>query len=237
MTAGILGIPITYGATHLQHTGGISIHHENCIVWEVPAREDGDLPEIERRRSMTVSWGRIRPIGPASEDRKAVTVLWQYFFRPRGQQLPFVRRRAPIHSWTRPRLPLVSHCENKTSVFVANCRGRRHTTCETGVGMCPRNLDLFWGNHSDSKVFLRARQLGEGTESREPKEGATPMLILSRKQGEEIFVPKCQLTVTVLDIANRRVRIGISAPRNVAVRRAGLIDRGPRKQSAPEQTR
>jgi carbon storage regulator len=62
------------------------------------------------------------------------------------------------------------------------------------------------------------------------------MLILSRKQGEEIIVPKCQLTVTVLDIGSKHVRIGISAPRNVAIRRAELVDRNPRAHSPPEHT-
>jgi carbon storage regulator len=57
------------------------------------------------------------------------------------------------------------------------------------------------------------------------------MLILSRKQGEQIYVPKCHLTVTVLDISGSRVRVGISAPRNVAIRRAELVERERRRQS------
>jgi carbon storage regulator CsrA len=45
------------------------------------------------------------------------------------------------------------------------------------------------------------------------------MLVLSRKVGEKILVPQCQLTVTVLDIAFSRVRLGVSAPPGVTVHR------------------
>lgn len=45
------------------------------------------------------------------------------------------------------------------------------------------------------------------------------MLVLSRKPGEEIVIPRSQLTVTVLGIAGNRVRLGVSAPRDVTIRR------------------
>jgi carbon storage regulator len=45
------------------------------------------------------------------------------------------------------------------------------------------------------------------------------MLVLSRKVGEKILVPQCQLTVTVLDIASSRVRLGVSVPPGVTVHR------------------
>ena len=45
------------------------------------------------------------------------------------------------------------------------------------------------------------------------------MLVLTRKVGEKILVPQCQLTVTVLDIASSRVRLGVSAPPGVTVHR------------------
>ena len=50
------------------------------------------------------------------------------------------------------------------------------------------------------------------------------MLVLSRKRGEQIIVPECQLTVTVLDISRSRVRVGISAPPNVTVHRAEIAE-------------
>jgi carbon storage regulator len=45
------------------------------------------------------------------------------------------------------------------------------------------------------------------------------MLVLSRKLGERICVPHCGLTFTVLAIEGNRVRLGISAPADVAVYR------------------
>ena len=38
------------------------------------------------------------------------------------------------------------------------------------------------------------------------------MLVLSRKVSEQVVVPQCELTVTVLDIMGGRVRLGFTAP-------------------------
>jgi carbon storage regulator len=51
------------------------------------------------------------------------------------------------------------------------------------------------------------------------------MLVLSRKAGEQIVVPACRLTVTVLRIEGKKVRLGISAPRGVAVHRNEVLER------------
>ncbi len=45
------------------------------------------------------------------------------------------------------------------------------------------------------------------------------MLILSRRLGEKIDVPECGLSVAVVGIQGNRVRLGISAPPEVAVLR------------------
>ena len=45
------------------------------------------------------------------------------------------------------------------------------------------------------------------------------MLILSRKNGERIVVPYCELVVTVLAVEGKTVRLGISAPNEVDVYR------------------
>jgi carbon storage regulator CsrA len=45
------------------------------------------------------------------------------------------------------------------------------------------------------------------------------MLVLSRRIGEQIVVPNCDLTVTVLDTSTSRVRLGIDAPASVSIRR------------------
>jgi carbon storage regulator len=45
------------------------------------------------------------------------------------------------------------------------------------------------------------------------------MLVLSRKLGERILVPDCELAVTVVAIEGKAVRLGISAPSEIAVYR------------------
>jgi carbon storage regulator len=45
------------------------------------------------------------------------------------------------------------------------------------------------------------------------------MLVLSRKPGERIVVPDCELAVTVLAVEGKTIRLGISAPAGVAVYR------------------
>lgn len=51
------------------------------------------------------------------------------------------------------------------------------------------------------------------------------MLILCRREGEQIVVPTCRLTVTVLSIEGNRVRLGLAAPRGVTVHRNEILDR------------
>jgi carbon storage regulator CsrA len=52
------------------------------------------------------------------------------------------------------------------------------------------------------------------------------MLVLSRRQGEQIVMPECNVTLTILGIEGKRVRLGILAPANVGVRRG----EAPREQ-------
>jgi carbon storage regulator CsrA len=49
------------------------------------------------------------------------------------------------------------------------------------------------------------------------------MLILARKKDEQIAVPGCCLTITVLDVGRSRVRLGISAPAGVRVYRGEVL--------------
>ena len=51
------------------------------------------------------------------------------------------------------------------------------------------------------------------------------MLVLTRKVGEQLVVPKCQLTVTVLEATSGRVRLGITAPADLAVHRSEVCER------------
>jgi carbon storage regulator len=53
------------------------------------------------------------------------------------------------------------------------------------------------------------------------------MLVLNRRVGEQIVIPDCNLTVTVLDASGSRVRLGVDAPSSVSIRRGELPARGP----------
>ena len=58
------------------------------------------------------------------------------------------------------------------------------------------------------------------------------MLVLSRKIGERILVPHCELAVTVIAVEGKAVRLGISAPDEIAVYREEVF-----QQTLPENTR
>jgi carbon storage regulator CsrA len=51
------------------------------------------------------------------------------------------------------------------------------------------------------------------------------MLVLTRKLGEQIVVPQCNLTVTVVGVSPARVRLGIDAPASVSVLRSEVLGR------------
>jgi carbon storage regulator len=51
------------------------------------------------------------------------------------------------------------------------------------------------------------------------------MLVLSRRIGESIVVPGCDLTITISKIKGSQVRLAIEAPAHVAVHRAELLER------------
>lgn len=49
------------------------------------------------------------------------------------------------------------------------------------------------------------------------------MLVLSRNIGERIVVPHCGLTVTIIAVKGKAVRLGIEAPAEIAIFREELI--------------
>jgi carbon storage regulator len=51
------------------------------------------------------------------------------------------------------------------------------------------------------------------------------MLVLSRKMGERILVPHCDLAITVVAIDGNTVRLGVSAPAQIGVYREELWQR------------
>lgn len=49
------------------------------------------------------------------------------------------------------------------------------------------------------------------------------MLVLTRKLNESIIIGD-DITITIVDVYNKRVRIGITAPKSVAVHREEVYD-------------
>jgi carbon storage regulator len=59
------------------------------------------------------------------------------------------------------------------------------------------------------------------------------MLVLSRKIGERILVPNCELEFTVLAVKGKTVRLGISAPAEVDVYREEIWQQLCQQMSSP----
>jgi carbon storage regulator len=60
------------------------------------------------------------------------------------------------------------------------------------------------------------------------------MLILTRRVGETVMIGN-DVTVTVLGVKGNQVRIGINAPKNVAVHREEIFERIKREQQGEPQ--
>ena len=60
------------------------------------------------------------------------------------------------------------------------------------------------------------------------------MLILTRRVGETVMIGN-DVTVTVLGVKGNQVRIGINAPKNVAVHREEIYERIKREQQGESQ--
>ena len=60
------------------------------------------------------------------------------------------------------------------------------------------------------------------------------MLILTRRVGETVMIGN-DVTVTVLGVKGNQVRIGINAPKNVAVHREEIFERIEREQQGEPQ--
>ena len=61
------------------------------------------------------------------------------------------------------------------------------------------------------------------------------MLILTRRVGESVVIGE-DVTVTVLGVKGNQVRIGINAPKTVAVHREEIFERIKNGQGAPERS-
>lgn len=60
------------------------------------------------------------------------------------------------------------------------------------------------------------------------------MLILTRRVGETLMIGD-EVTVTVLGVKGNQVRIGVNAPRDVAVHREEIYERIKREQAGVSQ--
>ena len=60
------------------------------------------------------------------------------------------------------------------------------------------------------------------------------MLVLSRKLGERILVPHCELAVTVVGIEGNTVKLGIKAPAAIGVYREELWHKVCQEKAATE---
>ena len=60
------------------------------------------------------------------------------------------------------------------------------------------------------------------------------MLILTRRVGETVMIGD-EVTVTVLGVKGNQVRIGVNAPKNVAVHREEIYERIQREEAGGEQ--
>jgi carbon storage regulator len=58
------------------------------------------------------------------------------------------------------------------------------------------------------------------------------MLILTRRVGETVMIGN-DITVTVLGVKGNQVRVGVNAPKEVAVHREEIYERIKREEQAP----
>ncbi len=56
------------------------------------------------------------------------------------------------------------------------------------------------------------------------------MLVLGRRRGETIVLPDCEVIISVLAGSGGQVRLGISAPRGIAVHREEVWQRMNRRR-------
>ena len=62
------------------------------------------------------------------------------------------------------------------------------------------------------------------------------MLILTRRVGETVMIGD-EVTITVLGVKGNQVRVGINAPKSVAVHREEIYERIKREQQGEEETK
>src|SRR5262249_4863486 len=92
---------------------------------------------------------------------------------------------------------------------------RRHQVCFRRGACCPGTLGPPRGGWAGAARRCRREFAGELPSRR------APMLVLTRKVGERLVIGG-GITVQVLGVNGRRIRLGVEAPAEVAVRRDEL---------------
>lgn len=59
------------------------------------------------------------------------------------------------------------------------------------------------------------------------------MLVLSRRKGERIVLPGCGVSLQVLAVGNKTIRLGIVAPTGIKIQREEIRERGQRPLPGP----
>jgi carbon storage regulator len=145
-------------------------------------------------------------------------------------------------SETRPCEPRLRHCAGEAFLvdsFIlshlpnGSGEGSRRTTSEHGLLCQPDPVRLNGQARSKQRAILPSPRPGvsvhhQGTAAgglcRLTQPGENAMLVLTRRRGEEIVLSG-GIRITVLRVQGNRVRIGITAPENVAVYRQELVER------------
>jgi carbon storage regulator len=83
------------------------------------------------------------------------------------------------------------------------------------------------------EAYTHIPRAGPGLQSADIHSEAKPMLILTRRAGEALRIGD-DIEVTIMAVNGTQVRIGIKAPRDVAVDREEIAERKRRDREAAE---
>jgi carbon storage regulator len=90
-------------------------------------------------------------------------------------------------------------------------------------------------SHHKNRFLDMQRMAGTGVRHNQGQAGQeTGMLILTRRVGETVMIGN-DVTVTVLGVKGNQVRIGVNAPRDVAVHREEIFERIKREEQIERQ--
>lgn len=86
-----------------------------------------------------------------------------------------------------------------------------------------RNRQQEAVSRSAAKTLVIDNSANECRECEAEPKGFTTMLVLSRKEGQQILVGE-DVVLTITQIRGNRVKVGISAPRDVSVKRVESVE-------------